>query len=53
MTRAKLVYWLFLGAVLGAVLIALLCTALGYLLAATWEGLYWLYRRWTPRPTRA
>ncbi len=53
MSRAKLVYWLFLGAVTGAVLLALVATVLGYLLAALWEGVYRLYRRWLPRPVRA
>ncbi len=53
MTRAKLTYWLFLAALTGAVFVALVGTALGFLLAAAWAGVTWLYRRWTLRPTGA
>lgn|GEM_PF-5299666 len=53
MTRSRWMYWLFLGTVTGAVVIALVCTALGYIGAAIWEGLLRLYKRVLPRPSGA
>jgi len=51
--RSRWVYWLFLGTVTGAVLIALVFTALGYFGAFLWEVVLKLYRRCQPRPSGA
>ncbi|MFO8033756.1 MAG: hypothetical protein R6U88_01170 [Candidatus Bipolaricaulota bacterium] len=53
MTRSKWVYWLFVGTITGAVFIALVFTALGYVAAMLWEGVLRLYRYCLPRPSGA